>query len=161
MRRRIGVELLALVIVWLAACAAPAPTPAPNAVVHFRNFSGSALRVGVTSGTSTQQAILRPCGGDASFAVLGPPADDPRVIMGAGYDSTGAFDAAVSMAPAGPIDPDTLGPVSLTGIIWSTGNIGIADMPKWITFRSGTTDVAGWAPTDTPPPHCDPWPPSE
>lgn len=162
MRRRGPIRVIALLSIWLlSACTPPISTPTPDEVVHFRNMSGSALLVGVTSGDVQSQAVLRSCGGETSFAVWPPPVDDPRILMSAGYDSTGAFDRLVAQQPAGSIDPDTIGHWQLTGIIWSRGDIGIDDLPKWITFQSGTTDVGDSAPTDIAPARCDPWPPSE
>lgn len=150
-----------LVATAVLACTPPKPTAAPNAVVYFRNLSGSALMAGVGSGDTQSLAVLRPCGGEATLAVWPPPANYPFVFMSAAHDATGAFDALVAEQPAGPIDPDTLDYGQFTGIIWSRGNVAYADLPIWITFRAGTTDDNRAAPTDTAPPHCDPWPNSE
>jgi hypothetical protein len=161
MRSRSLAALVAVALFVVIGCAAVAPTPAPNAVVHFRNLSGSALLVGVSTGDDQSKAVLRACGGEASIPVLPPPPDDPRIQMGALYDSTGTFDELVADQPAGSIDPDILGNMQMTAMIWSRGDIGIDELPRWVTFHSGTTDVAGAAPTETAPPRCDPWPPSE
>jgi hypothetical protein len=153
---------MTLATLMLAACTTPAPTPRPNAVVHFRNLSGSALFVSITSGDLEIQGFVRPCGGEAEYAVPDPSGDDPRVGLGALYDQTGFFDHLIEGIPHGTDrleDIDTS--VTFSAIIWSTGDIGIEDMPIWVTFHAGTTDVSHSAFTATTPPRCDPWPQSE
>lgn len=131
-------------------------------MVHFRNLSGSALYLGITSGDVEIQGFVRPCGGEASYSVPDPPVEDPRVMLGALYDPTGVFDDLVDKVPAGTdVLNDVDAHITFSGIIWSRGDIGIADMPVWVTFHPGTIDVSAAAFSATAPPRCDLWPNSE
>jgi len=153
-------------------CAAPQPTSPPNAIVHFRNLSGTALVVSVgafglapPSGASPSgMSAIRPCGGQVSLVAPVPPADDPRLSLYAVLDTSGALDALVAeAAPSADLSaPEFLEQVSVTpAIIWSRGQYGINDLPLWVTFHSGTTDVSATQPVGSPPPSCAPWPPSD
>jgi hypothetical protein len=146
----------------LSGCAAPGPTPRPNAVVHFRNLTSSALFLPIQSGDFEIQGFVRPCGGEAAYAVPDPTGDDPRVTLGALYDRSGYFDGLVLQVPTGTDRlRDMKGHVSFSGIIWSRGDIGVEDMPIWVTLRPEISDVSDTAFTATAPPQCDPIPASE
>jgi hypothetical protein len=128
-------------------------------VVHFLNLSASALYLGITSGDVEIQGFVRPCGGEVAYAVPDPTGDDPRVSMGALFDSNGVFDRLVEGIPLGTDRlEDVDRHITFSATIWSRGDIGVEDMPVWVTFHAGTTDVSYSGFTASPPPRCEPWP---
>ncbi len=154
---RASLAALLLIAGTAIGCAAPQPTSPPNAVVHFRDLSGTALVVSIGSHASA----IRPCGGAVSLVAPLPPAEDPRLFMSAVLDTSGTLDALVAEASpgAGLSAPEFLEQVSVTSaIIWSSGQYGIKDLPLWVTFHSGTSDVSATEPNDSAPPSCAPWP---
>jgi hypothetical protein len=107
-------------------------------VLHLENRTGTAVMVDITSPDPPDyNTAVRPCGGklDLTAGVDGFAASEWRIRLTT--DPSGAFDSALAEWTADPHDM----PGSFSGIqiLWSRGDIGTSDLPRWITVTS--TDV--------------------
>jgi hypothetical protein len=114
----------------LAACS-PAQPSSTTAVLHLENRLGNAVAVAVTPDDGAEDdTALRPCGGAVDLAVgRGIPAAGHWVIWLL-VDPSGQFDANLAAWSGDPHDM----PGQFNGtIIWSSGDIGQASLPQWLT----------------------------
>jgi len=161
-RARGSAALLALAVAVAcsaAACGSPAPTPDPTKVLHFENRTSTAVIVEITSrdlsdSASDYNTAVRPCGGrlDLTAGVGGFPAAGWEVWLA--IDPSGMFDANLAESTG---DPHGMpGDYQSVQILWSRGDIGTPDLPRWITITPAEVLLSSTPPEPESGPSCGP-----
>jgi hypothetical protein len=138
--RRRGNALVLLVGVLVGACGSTAPTVAAGRVLHIENLAVQAVAVTITSrGSSTPsfQTAVRPCGGslDLTVGANGVPSKDLMITFL--VDPTRNLDSHLAAWQGDPRDmPGNFNGLS---VMWSTGEITPADLPRWLLVTPAFT----------------------
>jgi hypothetical protein len=144
---RIGIAVIGLAVVAVAACAAPNPT-VETRVLHLESRISQAVAVTVEDpdGNHDYVTALRPCGARLDLTVGREIPAQGEWLIFLLIDPSGSLDAAVAGYSGDPHDL----PGHYTGLpMWWRGDIPSSDLPEWITV--GETDaVLSDAPVSSP-----------
>jgi hypothetical protein len=153
--------LLTLVLtaaVSAAACSTPTPTPDTTKVLHFENRTGTAVIVDITShdlsGSSpAYSTAVRPCGGklDLTAGVGGSPLSGWEVWLL--IDPSGGFDASLANWTE---DPHAMPGTYAAQILWSRGDVGTPDLPRWISITPAQVLMSSTPAAPSSGPSCGP-----
>lgn len=151
----IGLLAAALAV---GACGGPAPTPSldPSQAIHFQSRINQAVAVDIASrggGGPSYSAALRPCGGPIVLVpgLSGVPVSELLITLL--LDPTGNLDGQLAMFSGEPHDlPGTFNDLS---ILWSTGEIQLPALPRWITVTPEVVVVEATPPAVDA--TCGPW----
>ena len=132
--------LVLLVGLLVIACGSTAPTVDAGRVLHIENLAVQAVAVTIQergSSTPAYQTAVRPCGGsvDVTFGVNGVPSKDLLITML--VDPTRSLDSRLAAWQGDPHDMP--GSFNSMSILWSTGDITAADLPRWLLVTPAFT----------------------